>query len=110
MSEAKSSAQIIRIMGVKILYRLRFDREVRLFPCIPAADQRSCFGPSGLSKFLRHTGAGSFVWSSTVGNQPGLLRKVQFLRLYYNVLGRHANGAFSLRVARVATSFRSHVE
>ena len=62
------------------------DGMVCLLPTVPAADQRSGFGPSCLSEFLRHTGAGSFVWSSAVGDQPRLLRQIQFLSLYRDVL------------------------
>jgi hypothetical protein len=50
------------------LHGFGFGREIGLLPAIPASDQGSCFGPTCLSKFLRHTGAGSFVWSSAVGN------------------------------------------
>jgi len=73
------------------LNRFGFNRQFRFFPTIPAADQRSGFGPSSLSEFLRHTGAGSFVWSSAVGNQPRLLGKVQVLCLCHYVLRRHAH-------------------
>jgi len=87
------------------------DRVVARLPTVPAADQRAGFGPSCLSEFLRHTGAGSFVWSSAVGNQPCLLRKFQFLGLYrYVLLRRHAHRAFRLQVACVAASFGAHVE
>ena len=73
------------------LHGLGFERQVRFLPAIPSADECSCFGPTGLSKFLRHTGAGSFVWSSTVGDQPCLLREFQLVSLSDDVLGRHAD-------------------
>ena len=49
------------------------DREIRLLPGIPATYQRSRLGPTSLSEFLRHTGTGSFVWSSAICDQPGIL-------------------------------------
>ena len=49
------------------------DREIRLLPGIPATYQRSRLGPTSLPEFLCHTGTGSFVWSSAICDQPGIL-------------------------------------
>src|SRR5215213_1899594 len=110
MRQTNISTQVTRIIVTTILCSFRFQREAGLLPAVPPADQRACFGPSCLSKFLRHPGAGSFVWSSTVGNQPCLLRQSQLVRLRDHVLRRHPYGVFRLEVARVAASLGTDVE
>lgn len=74
LAEVFICPQITQIISSRNLWMDRFEGQLRVLPSIPTTDERSRFGPSRLSKFLRHPGAGSFVWSSTIRNEPGVLQ------------------------------------
>ena len=56
-----------RASGGRLLY-FWLNRQPRGLPGIPTADQGACVGPTSLSELLRHTGAGGFLRSSTIGH------------------------------------------
>ena len=89
---------------------LGYDGPVRVLPRIPATDECSCFSPTCLPKFLRHPGAGRFVWSSAVGDQPRLLRQLQFIGLDHYVLRDDANRAGRLEIARLAAALCPNIQ
>jgi len=43
-------------------------RQTGFLPCLPASGEGARFLPSGLSEFLRHTGAGGFARSGAIGD------------------------------------------
>jgi hypothetical protein len=57
-----------------VLRRFGCDWQPRLLPAIPSPHQGTGFGPSCLPQLLRHTGAGGFLRSGTVGHYPSVAR------------------------------------
>jgi hypothetical protein len=81
-------------------FRLRLDRQSSLLPRFPPADERTGVGPPCLLQLLRHTGAGIFMRSRTVGDKPGWVRKAKGCRFTGGALGRYTDGVTSLQGTR----------
>jgi hypothetical protein len=65
----------LNLLGVVFditLYRFGFDLKSCRLPGIPAADEGARFSPTRLSELLRHTGAGSFLWSGAITDNPAV--------------------------------------
>ncbi len=90
--------------------RSRLDRQPGPLPRFPAARQGARFLPAGRSEFLRHPGAGRFVLSSTICDQPGILPQAQLPRLRADVLRHHPDRAPGLGAAPFKTALSPHVE
>ena len=86
------------------------DRQTGILPCLPASNQGAGFRPSGLSKFLRHTGAGRFVRSSAICYQPRLTREIKLGGPLGDVIRRHAHRVLSLKIRRLTAALSPHVE
>lgn len=84
-------------------------RQARFQPYFPATNQGVSLFPTGLSELLHHTGAGGFVISSTIGDQPQLRIKVQFPCSFRNVVGGHPDRPFGLCAASLKAALRPHV-
>lgn len=88
----------------------RLYRQTGFLPRRPTSGQRACSLPSGLSEFLRHTGARCFVRSSAVGYQPRLLLEAEFPRLFNHMIGWHPHSPSCLIVAPFNAALGTHVE
>ena len=83
------------------LLRLRLHWEASRLPRIPTTDQGTGFGPSCLSKLLRHTGASGFLRSGTVCHQPGIAWQIELRRAFGHVIGWEPHCLMRLGRARV---------
>jgi hypothetical protein len=95
--------------------RLRFcssglHRQTGFPPCRPASGEGASFLPSGLFEFLRHTGAGRFVRSGAVGDEPRLLFETQFPRAFGDMVGRHPHRPLRLKIAVFDAALGARVE
>ena len=88
----------------------RLDRQTGFLPGRPTSGEGSCSLPSRLSQFLRHPGAGRFVRSGTVGDQPGLPRQTELLRSVDHVVGRQADRSGGLMLGPFVAAFGPHVQ
>ena len=70
--------------------RVGFDRKPRRLPGIPTADEGTRPGPTSLSELLRHTGAGGFLRSSAITDEPGLTGQIEFAGTFGHVVRRHS--------------------
>jgi hypothetical protein len=53
-----------------IRHVFRLYRKAGILPGVPAADEGARLAPTCLSELLRHTGAGCFLRSGTIGHKP----------------------------------------
>ena len=85
-------------------------RQTRLPPRRPASGEGARFLPSGLSEFLRHTGAGRFVRSGAIGHEPRLLIEAEFPRAFGHMVWRHSYRPLRLKVVFFITALGANVE
>lgn len=83
-------------------------RVVSLLPGIKPADERMNLFPPILQKRLRHTGAGCFLWSSTIGHNRSLCRNLRQPR--HRFLRGNPNRAHDFSVGFVPRFRRTGVE
>jgi len=84
--------------------------QTRFPPRRPASSEGARFLPSGLSEFLRHTGAGRFVRSGAIGDEPRLLFETEFPRAFGHMVGRHSRRPLRLKVVFFKTPLGANVE
>jgi hypothetical protein len=85
-------------------------RQTGLPPRRPASGEGARFLPSGLSEFLRHTGAGRFVRSGAIGDEPRLLFEAEFPRTFGHMVGRHSYRPLRLKAVFFITALGANVE
>jgi hypothetical protein len=88
------------LFRVFVILRFHLYGLPRFQPCVPPTDQGSRLLPTCSLKFIRHTGAGAFACSGTVGDDPGLFGDLHFGGPFDNMVWWHANRP--LRKAGVA--------
>jgi hypothetical protein len=106
-----NGAEVCLLIG----FRLRFScsglhRQTGFPPRRPASGEGARFLPSCLSEFLRHTGAGRFVRSGAIGDEPRLLFETEFPRAFGHMVGRHSQRPLRLKVVFFKAAVGAHVE
>ena len=110
-SNILNGAQVCLLLGFHLrLACSGLHRQTRFLPRRPASGEGARFLPSGLSEFLRHTGAGRFVRSGAIGDEPRLLFEPEFPRAFGHVVGRHSHSPRRLEAVFFKTAFGAHVE
>src|ERR1041384_1658552 len=88
----------------------RLDRQTGFLPGGPAADQGARSAVSSLSEFLRHTGAGRFVRSGTVGDEPRLPFQTKFPGAFGHMVRRHTHCSLRLGFVPFEAALGAYVE
>jgi hypothetical protein len=110
-SNILNGAQVCLLLGFHLrLACSGLHRQTRFLPRRPASGEGARFLPSGLSEFLRHTGAGRFVRSGAIGDEPRLLFETKFLRAFGHMVGRHSRRPLRLKVVFIKTPLGANVE
>jgi hypothetical protein len=64
------------------------DRQICILPGLPSPLERARLRPSFLPEFLRHTGAGGFVWSGTKHREHCAPRQIELFCLKNSAVWR----------------------
>ena len=119
MIDCREGSHPIFLKGAEVCLLLGFrswftysglHRQAGFPPRRPASGEGARFLPSGLSEFLRHTGAGRFVRSGAIGDEPRLLFKTEFSRAFGHMVWRHSQRPLRLKVVFFITALGANVE
>src|SRR5215468_7108769 len=115
----RGNPEVIKINRARVCLGLGFHsrfshsglhRQTGFLPRRPASGEGARFFPSGLSEFLRHTGAGGFVRSSAIGDEPRILFETELPRAFGHMVWRHSHRPRRLEVVFFKAALGAYVE